>query len=325
MNFQEFLNQYQKVPVEHYPNKVSEKPLVSVCVMTYQHVNFIKECLDGILMQETNFDFEILLGEDASTDGTREICIEYAEKYPDRIKLFLHHRENNIAIGGSPTGRFNLVYNLFSAKGKYIALCEGDDYWTDPKKLQKQVDFLQKNDDYVISFHDCEVLDVENKIKKKSYLPIDRQKEKSQIELMSGSWLPTLTVLFRNLEILKNLPKSFYKVTNADTFLWSILGQYGKAYFDISISAVHIMHQNGVWGKKAALYKMKNRINTFFEMYNYHSNDDKVRLYIIRKINVKQKLLVKYNFRNFQFVNGIKESHKLLGVFFILFRLKINQ
>ncbi|MEX0597317.1 MAG: glycosyltransferase, partial [Candidatus Paceibacterota bacterium] len=78
MNFEEFLNRYQKVPVEHYPHQVYTKPLISVSVVTFQHVNYIKQCLDGILMQKTDFDFEILLGEDDSTDGTREICMEYA-------------------------------------------------------------------------------------------------------------------------------------------------------------------------------------------------------------------------------------------------------
>ena len=100
MTFQEFKDQYEKVPVKECPNTVSGNPLVSVCVQTYQHAPYIKECLDGILMQETDFNFEVLLGDDSSTDGTREICLEYARKYPDKIRLFLHHRENNINIGG---------------------------------------------------------------------------------------------------------------------------------------------------------------------------------------------------------------------------------
>src|SRR5690606_19880157 len=144
-------------PVENYPNAFVENPLVTVCVQTFQHVSYIQECLEGILKQQTSFPFEILLGEDASTDGTREICLEYAQKHPDKIRLFLHHRENNIKIGGNPSGRFNFLYNLYAAKGKYIALCEGDDYWTDPMKLQKQVDFLQKNDDYGLVFSDVNV------------------------------------------------------------------------------------------------------------------------------------------------------------------------
>lgn len=148
MNFEKFKSNFQKVSVEEYTNKVGDSPLVTVCIQTYQQVEYIKYCLDGILMQKTNFLFEILLGEDASTDGTREICIDYAEKFPDKIRLFLHHRENNIKKNGTPTGKFNFLYNLYSARGKYIAICEGDDYWTDPYKLQKQVDFLENHKNY---------------------------------------------------------------------------------------------------------------------------------------------------------------------------------
>ena len=140
MNFTEFKSICEKQEVIAFNNQVPAAPLVSVCVPTYQHVRFIKSCLDGILMQETPFNFEILIGEDESTDGTRDICLEYAERFPGKIRLFLHKRENNIKVDGVPTGRFTFLYNLFSANGKYIALCDGDDYWKDPLKLQKQVE-----------------------------------------------------------------------------------------------------------------------------------------------------------------------------------------
>src|SRR5690606_37807476 len=126
------------------------KPLVSVCVQTYNQEHYIKQCLEGILMQQTTFPFEIILGEDESNDGTREICKQYAAQYPDKIKLFLRSRKDVIYINGNPTGRFNFIENLKACSGKYIALCEGDDYWTDPLKLQKQVDFLESNKEYVI-------------------------------------------------------------------------------------------------------------------------------------------------------------------------------
>jgi len=154
MKFEEFKQQYEKVPVEHYPHNVIDTPLVSVCVITFQHKNYIKECLDGILMQKTNFPFEILLGEDASTDGTREICMEYAKKYSDKIRLFLHKRENNIKYYGNFSGKFNILYNYLISKSKYIAICEGDDYWTDPYKLQKQVDLLESNNDFAMCTHE---------------------------------------------------------------------------------------------------------------------------------------------------------------------------
>ena len=152
MDFVSFKKKYQRKEVTHFPSNVLEDNLVSVCIQTYQHKDYIKQCLDGVLMQKTNFPFEILLGEDQSIDGTKEICIEYAKKHPTKIRLFLHRRENNIKINKTPTGRFNFLYNLYQAIGKYIAFCEGDDYWTDPYKLQKQVDFLEANPDYGMCF-----------------------------------------------------------------------------------------------------------------------------------------------------------------------------
>src|SRR5690606_32143685 len=108
---------------------------------------------------QTTFPFEIILGEDESSDGTREICIQYAAKHPDKIKLFLRSRKDVIYINGNPTGRYNFIENLKACTGKYIALCEGDDYWTDPLKLQKQVDFLEGNPEYVGCFHSTLIAD----------------------------------------------------------------------------------------------------------------------------------------------------------------------
>lgn len=120
-------------------------PLVSIVCITYNHEPYLRQALDGFLMQKCDFPFEIVLAEDCSTDGTREICREYAVKYPDVI----HHvwSENNIGAVE------NEARAIRAAKGKYIALCEGDDYWTDAQKLQKQVDFMESHPEYSVTFH----------------------------------------------------------------------------------------------------------------------------------------------------------------------------
>jgi glycosyltransferase involved in cell wall biosynthesis len=132
--------------------------MVTCRVSTFQQAAVIRQCLDGILMQITDFPVEILIGEDESTDGTREICIEYAQQYPERIRLFLHKRENNITIAGKPSGIFQVSYTRYMSRGKYLAICEGDDFWTDPYKLQKQVDFLEQHEDYGMVFTNLEVM-----------------------------------------------------------------------------------------------------------------------------------------------------------------------
>ena len=98
MTFQEFKNQYQKASVEQFSCDIVGDLRVSVCVQTYQHKEYIRDCLESILVQKTSFNFEILIGEDDSSDGTREICLEYAKRYPNKIRLILHDRKNNIKI-----------------------------------------------------------------------------------------------------------------------------------------------------------------------------------------------------------------------------------
>lgn len=252
--------QYQKAPVEHYSNCTSDNPTVSVIVSAYNHEKYIEKCLEGILMQKTQFDYEILIGEDDSTDSTREICINYAIKYPEKIKLLLHHRSNVIQIAGKPTGRFNFLYGLSKAKGKYIALCEGDDYWIDPEKIQKQVTFLDSNVDVVLSFHDSKIVDENNNILKNTRFsyPI---KEKTKNDLMTGCFIPTQTIMFRNL--ISDIPVQFLKSVNGDMMLYAILGHYGHAVrqFNIEKSAYRI-HSNGLWSKKSMLYRIEQSIQS---------------------------------------------------------------
>jgi glycosyltransferase involved in cell wall biosynthesis len=134
-------------------------PMVSVVVPTYQHAAFIGQCLDSILMQRTSFPIEVLVGEDESSDGTREICQRYAAEHPDRIRLFLRSRKEVIHINGKPTGRSNLLKLFAAARGKYIAWCDGDDYWTDPLKLAKQVALLEGDPVCMGSYHNTKIFD----------------------------------------------------------------------------------------------------------------------------------------------------------------------
>ena len=129
--------------------------LVSVCVITYNHCDYIRQCFDGILMQQTNFPFEIIVNDDCSTDGTAEIIKEYELNHPTLFKV-TYQKENQYSKG--VRGMFP-KFCFPRAKGKYIALCEGDDYWTDPLKLQKQVDFLESNLDYVLVCHQYRIMD----------------------------------------------------------------------------------------------------------------------------------------------------------------------
>lgn len=127
--------------------------MVSIECITYNHEHFIREALDGFLMQKTNFRFEVIVHDDASTDNTAAIIMEYAEKYPNIIKPILE-KENIYPKDHGAT----IVKTVIKAlRGKYVAICEGDDYWIDPNKLQKQIDFMERHPDFTFCFHNAKV------------------------------------------------------------------------------------------------------------------------------------------------------------------------
>lgn len=129
------------------------QPKVSICITAYQHAPYIGQCLESVLAQNAGFPYEVLLGEDDSSDGTRNICIAYADRHPDRIRLFLHDRKDNYLVAGKPTGKKNFLHNLRQSRGEYLAFCDGDDYWTSPHKISRQVHALESRPDAMLCFH----------------------------------------------------------------------------------------------------------------------------------------------------------------------------
>ena len=221
-----------------------DKPLVSVSIITYNHQNYVAQAIDGVLMQKTTFDYEILIGEDDSEDNTRAIVKEYKERYPDRIKLFLNSRENVIYVNGRPTGRWNAVNNLKHARGQYIALCEGDDYWTDPNKLQKQVDFLENNADFAICTHAVETV-FEGGVKEIN--PFVEPIEVASFEdiVTWGHFIPTLSIVFRK-SALPVIPNWYYKLWVGDIPLVWLIAHYGKNYYMKEVMGIKRKNPGGV-------------------------------------------------------------------------------
>lgn len=248
------------------------EPLVSVCVITYQHVAFIKDCLEGILMQQTDFPFEIIIGEDESTDGTREICIEYANKYPDKIRLFLRDRKTSQLFDetGKYICRFNGKWNRESARGKYIALCEGDDYWTDPLKLQKQVDFLESNPEFSLvcggykkRYAESDTLENVIVDDRKIFPNSNAHGFEFNLDDLGKTWLTkTLTALFRADSFD---PKELLKYRfQRDVHLFYHIIKNGKGMYFQEAFGVYNIHGGGVH----SMQELKTVINTGYRVYN---------------------------------------------------------
>jgi glycosyltransferase involved in cell wall biosynthesis len=289
----ELINKLTHVKVKEYENSCADLPLVSICIVTYQHVDFITQCLDGVLMQKTNFSYEIILGEDESSDGTREICIEYAKKHPDKIRLFLHSRENNIKINNTPTGRFNFLYGLSQARGKYIALCEGDDYWIDSEKLQKQVDFLEKNRDYSLCFHNAYIFDNITK-KTIAFCKESQKKTTSTPDLIQKWYIPTASMIFR---AKPELPYWYTSVPNGDYAMQFILAREGKIGYINRIMSVYRLTHKGISSsdQKSRLIHLIRLFKLLEEYYNYkYYWRFKKKLMKLRINRIKVELLYAY-------------------------------
>lgn len=225
-----FLLQKEYLGNNKLVNQVS--PLVSVTVATYQHVNYIKQCLDGILMQKTSFPYEIIIGEDGSVDGTQDICKEYAEKYPDKIRLFIRDRRLSqfVAENGEVT-RFNGIWNRMSARGKYIAWCEGDDYWIDPLKLQKQVDFMESHPEYGLVYGRAKVFYQNRNEYGKNLVGSSCS---NMDDLLIANRIVTLTTCFRRtlyLDYVSEILPFLGRKKMGDYPLWLYLAYRSKLYF----------------------------------------------------------------------------------------------
>ena len=207
----------------------SGEPVVSVCVITYNHGKYIRQCLDGILMQEVTFPYEILIHDDASPDNTAEIIREYEIKYPEIIKPI--YQTVNQYSQGIDVGK----YNFERAVGKYIALCEGDDYWTDPKKLQMQVDFLEKHPKYVETGHNVNVITELGP--KKNALESHRPERDYKITDLENNciWkIPTGSIVFKNIFHFmdKDLLMKYYNLPgNGEIKLMHLLATYGMCHY----------------------------------------------------------------------------------------------
>ncbi|MCQ2336023.1 MAG: glycosyltransferase [Paludibacteraceae bacterium] len=254
---------------------MQETPLVSICCITYNHAPFIRKCLDGFLMQEKPScvpadakmsDWcEILIHDDCSTDGTIEILKEYEAKYPELI-FPLYEETNQYSNGKADEIDF---YNYKRAKGKYIAYCEGDDYWTEPLKLQRQVDFLEANEKYTACFHEFIMNNILTGEKQHSKYPYSGDFDvthKSFICEPYNSAHP-MTMVFRVSAFSFEWQKHYKHYR--DTMETFHIIRNGKGRFLRFVGGVYNMHKGGVSSQMPRYERARLTLPTYLDMYSY--------------------------------------------------------
>lgn len=224
---------------------VKTKALVAIRCITYNHEAYIRDALEGFIMQKTNFPFVAIVHDDASTDGTANIIREYAAKYPDIIKP-IYETENQYSKHDGSLGRI-MTAACEATGAKYIAMCEGDDYWTDPLKLQKQVDFLETHPDYSMCFGNA-IEHRENGNSPNREVVSLPPGDVSPLELYAHWQAPTATILHRinvlNLDIYKR-SISLRNMAFGDIQIGIASGFCGKIYFIPECMSVYRKHQSG--------------------------------------------------------------------------------
>ena len=235
--------------------------VVSVVMITYNQEEYIKEAIEGVLLQEFNGNIELIIADDNSPDCTPENvkqCIEKNTKKNIIIK-YTRHSKNKGMMG-------NFQWALKECEGKYIAMCEGDDYWTDPLKLQKQVDFLEENEDYVLCYHRVGVerdgvsMEDENDVSEIRFGKILNKEDIGIMDLLSlGNFIHTCSVMFRNT--IQSFPYEFFKSPVGDYLLYILLTKDGGKVGKINEAMGVYRRGVGVYSSLGAVVMAKHRLN----------------------------------------------------------------
>lgn len=255
-------------------------PMVTIRCLVYNHEQYLRQCLDGFVMQQTNFPFEAIVHDDASTDGSAAIIREYAEKYPDIIKP-IYETENQYSKRNGSIRRIMIA----NTHGKYVALCEGDDYWTDPLKLQKQVDFLESNPEYTMCFANA-IMHYENNTAKEDRIFSNvEDRDYTGVELRTKWIVPTASVMLRGWIYKSDMYTSCSQNKNffyGDIVLWLTCAHYGKIRGMSDIVSVYRRHDGGMTFVTNKSYEKRRRYCTHsLEIYKvfgkeYRRHSEKV-------------------------------------------------
>ena len=235
-------------------NYVSQSPSVAIRCLVYNHEKYLRDCLDGIVMQKTNFPFFAIVHDDHSNDSSSDIIREYQRIFPDIIHPIFEEKNFYSTDWHSADAKIHKAYG----EAKYIAVCEGDDYWTDPLKLQKQVDFLEAHPDYAVCAHETRIKDERNNQKsvlfsltacKNSIIPSPRTDYTFE-DTLKGNIFHLSSILFRQKDLIE-FPSWRYRISAGDMVLFRYLGSCGKTHWLPETMSVYRFHSGNLTSKGA--------------------------------------------------------------------------
>ena len=244
---------------------------VSICCITYNHAKFIEQALESFIFQKTDFDFEIIVSDDCSPDGTFSVIQSYQKKYPEKFKVIV----NKTNVGMLP----NFIQTLKLCTGEYIALCEGDDFWTDNLKLQSQVDFLDANSQFIGCFHNSEERYEESEVASFLYCNYSAAQKITFNDLAKANLMPTCSVVFRN-NLFEDFPEWYYRLNMGDWTLHLLNARFGDFWYIPKVMGVHRLHTTSTWMLQSSLINNQHVINAYDALIKAFENDKQLVGYI---------------------------------------------
>lgn len=239
--------------------------LLSVSMVTFNHEKYIAQAIEGVLMQKCSFDFELVIGEDCSTDNTKKIILDFQKKYPKIIKPIFNKKN----IGPN----YNIIQLFNKSKGKYIAICDGDDYWTDENKLEKQLDHLETHPEISLCFHRTNILRNENSKLTVHSLPKPQPNYSFGDLIEHDLFVPSNSVIFLNT--IKKFPKWFYKLPYGDIGIYFLVTRNANMGFLPEIMSIYRIHENGMWSQKDKKEQYKAKYEFFKTLFPYLKKSEK--------------------------------------------------
>lgn len=236
-------------------------------MVTYRHAEFIAQAIESVLMQEADFPVELVIGEDKSPDDTRQIVARYVRRHPEKVRLLA--RPENLGVR-------NFVETYRACRGKYVAMLEGDDYWTSPEKLRVQVEALDTHPDWVICFHAVRHFRQDGSAP--AIVSPQGWKEVSTLDdLLEKNVLPACSVMFRN-GVLRDFPEWFLSLIPGDWPLWVMLARHGNVGYIDREMAAHRLHRGGLWTGRDDLYRMERSVEVLEHLRRLVDVDRAVRM-----------------------------------------------